>query len=76
VKPASRRRPWTPTRLVPGDDEPVTADTERQRRYDAAMAGYPKCACGQSLWAPASQARGFCEACLLSRNLTVERDSQ
>lgn len=44
-------------------DEQPTPD----ERYRQAMAAYPKCACGQSLWAPQSQERGYCEACRLRR---------
>ena len=53
-----------------------TPDTERYRQ---AMAAYPVCDCGQSLWAPASIERGYCEACRLRRvnDLdTKERNSE
>jgi hypothetical protein len=45
------------------DDEPDVTDTKERRRYLAVMAEYPKCACGQSLWAAASIERGVCEGC-------------
>lgn len=45
------------------DDDDDDIDTEEHRRFLAAMAEYPKCVCGQSLWAPQSIARGFCEGC-------------
>ena len=35
------------------------------QRYRAAMDRYPRCACGQQLWAPESITRGYCEHCQL-----------
>jgi hypothetical protein len=31
--------------------------------YRKQMDSYPKCACGQGLWAAVSRERGYCEAC-------------
>ncbi len=43
----------------PGDQYPDA------HRYRAAMDRYPRCPCGQQLWAPESTARGYCEHCRL-----------
>ena len=46
------------------DHQPLLSDAERDA-YRRAMAAYPVCSCGQSLWAPVSIERGFCERCRL-----------
>ncbi len=62
VKPAKRQR----MKITYAEDEPEdVASRERTRCYLAAMAEYPKCACGQPLWAPQSIACGRCERCRL-----------
>jgi hypothetical protein len=66
--PELRRRtdnvPWW-QRAEDEPDEIPFLESEQHRRYLAAMAAYPKCSCGQGLWAPQSIARGFCEGCRL-----------
>lgn len=44
--------------------------------YRAAMDRYPKCACGQGLWAPISQQRGYCEACRLTGEGVTTRSAE
>jgi hypothetical protein len=68
MKAAARRR----VKVIYADDDPGedAASRERNRNYQAAMALQPKCACGQSIWAPQSVARGFCEACRIAKPLS------
>ncbi len=69
MKPTSAQRGSPRRKPVPGwwekaEDEPDdTADSAESLAYKAAMNAYPKCACGQRLWAPQSQASGVCEGC-------------
>ena len=44
--------------------------------YRKQIDSYPKCGCGQGLWAEVSRKRGHCEACELANTATQQAESE